>query len=146
MSRFTDTYSNRTYGLDKLFERVKEPLNEELKANGYQPIGLRTFKRVVKYYFKCLFYRVIYKHESVEVYDKFGNVTGNKILCTEFNPKNIDVNKTDGYYYYMMLRTPLKYRHLSFRPNSVWKKKQYQNVVLNGKDYPETNETTYGIY
>lgn len=140
-----DKYNRGSYNLEDIFESVKDELNKELKENGFQPIGLRTFKRVVKYYFKNLFMRVIYKFDDVELYHKMGFISGNKILCTSFNPKNIDVNLTDGYYYFLHWNAPKTYRRWSFTPSVMWKKKIFNNVRHNGKDYPELEEVVNGF-
>ena len=140
-----DKYNRRSYNLEDVFEYVKDDLNKELNANGFQSIGFRTFKRVVKYYFKNLFMRVIYKFEDVELYLKMGYLSGNKILCTSFNPKNINVNLTDGYYYFIQWTAPLMYRRWSFTPSVMWKKRIFNNVRHNGKDYPEIEEVVNGI-
>lgn len=141
-----DKYKNKIYTIDKLYELIKDSLNEELKANGYRKIGLRSFKQVIKHYFKHIYNRVVYNYETVEIYDRFGTLTGNKKLCTEFNPKYIDVNKTDGYFYFMLWLRPKAYRRWAFKPAPIWKKRQFQNVRDNGGDYPEVNDKTYGFY
>ena len=139
-------YNNGVYDIVRLYDLIKDSLNEELKENGFRPIGLRNFKQVVKHYFKHIFNRVVYKYETVELYDRFGTVTGNKKLCTDFNPRYVDVNKTDGYVYFILWLRPKKYRKWAFFPAPIWKKRQFQNVRDNKGDYPEVNEMTYGFY
>ena len=139
-------YNDRTYGLLKVYDLIKDDLNAELKAKGFREMSPRRFKRIIKHYFKHIYNRVVYKYQSVELYDRFGTVLGHKILCTEFNPKNIDVNATDGYYYFIFWQRPKAYRRWKFFPAPIWKKRIFQNVRDNGGDYPEINEMTYGIH
>ena len=139
-------YKENTYSIIKLYSIVKDSMNKELKDNGYRPIGSAIFKRTIKHYFKHIFNRVVYKHETVELYNSFGTLTGNKKLCTQFNPKYVDVNKTDGYFYFILWLRPKKYRRWAFKPAPIWKKRQFQNYRDNNVDYPEVNEMTYGFY
>jgi hypothetical protein len=137
---------DKPYDIIALFNEVKSDMNKELNANGYKSIGSRSFKQAVKHYFKHICNRVIYKYQTVEIYNRFGSLTGHKILCTEYNPPNIDVNKTDGYFFFLFWRRPKAYVRWAFKLAPIWKKRIFQNVRDNGGDYPEINEMTYGIY
>ncbi len=126
--------------LTDVYFLVEEEMNKELIDNGYRRITLRTFKSVIKTYWKEMCRRIVYNYESVEIYPQRGVLTGNKIYCTQFNPRAIDINKTDGYYYFINWDKPMKYRNAKLKPCSMWKKRQYRNVVDNGADYPELME------
>lgn len=134
---------NRPYTLTDLYEVIKDDMNNELRDAGFCEIGLRTFKQVIKHYYKSIMNRVIYRYETVELYNSFGTMTGHKILCTRFNPFAIDINKTDGYFYFTFWLRPRKYTKWSFKMAPIWKKRIFQNVRDNGGDYPELNEMTY---
>jgi hypothetical protein len=139
------TESKYHHSISSIYDNVIDNLNEELRRNGYRIITLRKFKQIVKHYFKHMFNRCIYKYQTVELYEKMGTLTGHKILCTEFNPKGVDVNKTDGYFYYIFWLRPAKYLRWAFTLAPIWKKRQFQNVRDNQGDYPEFDCLSYGI-
>lgn len=129
--------------IEDIFNSVKDEMNAELIANGFKPIGFTYFKRIVKRYWKTIMDRVIYKYDVVEIWKNRGTLCAHKIMCTNFNPHGIDVNKTDGYFYFIFWDRPKCNRYFKLNVAPILKKRQYQNVVLNGGDYPEIMEESY---
>ena len=132
------------YNTDDIYEMVKDDMLVELKANGYRSVRLRQFRHIVYHYWKVVYNLVIYKYETVELGNYLGWLTGKKILCTKFNPINLDINATDGFYYFIFWDRPKKLTHVKMKVPSTWKKKLFNNVRYNGADYPEIIEGEYG--
>lgn len=137
---------NNWTNLEDLYHRIEKDMNADLKRNGFKNCGIKIFRSVVKNYWRTIMNRVVYLFDEVELWNKFGTLGVRKILCTEFNPENIDVNKTDGYFYFIFWNRPLKYMKMTLKACGVWKKRAYQNVVFNGKDYPEIIRGQYVTY
>jgi hypothetical protein len=127
-----------------VYDYVKDDLNQELRDNGYRTINYKRFKNYVYNYWKEVYTRVVYKYESVILGGYMGSLHGHKILCTRFNPFAIDVNKTDGYFYFIFWHRPKLYGKYGIIIPRPWKRKMFRNVIDNGADYPEILENQYG--
>jgi hypothetical protein len=131
-------------GARDVYDYVIEDLNKELRANGYRKISYARFKNYIYHYWREVFTRVVFNYESVELGGYFGSLHGHKILCTRFNPFALDINKTDGYYYFIFWHRPKTLARYGVRIPKPWKRKMYRNVIDNGADYPEILENQYG--
>ena len=135
--------------LNTIYSSILDEVNAKAKAkNKYSScsgiyLGKKRFNKIIKTYFKILFERVIYKYQSVEFYRNFGVIQAHKILCTKFNPKFINIMKTDGYFYFLFWDKPKDFYYHKFLPCKNWKTKLFKNVIDNGADYPEIYENTY---
>ena len=85
----------------------------------------RLFRKVVRLYFKKAF-EMIMQGKTFN-FPHIGDMFVAKILCTEFYPKNytkghVDVDKNDGFFYFIAWDRPKRYRTHKLCVSRKWKK------------------------
>lgn len=107
------------------------------KINGKVKTNERIFKRIIKLYLKKVF-DILMDGRKFE-FPNFGDLFMAKILCTKFNPKSykkdyIDVDKNDGFYYFVAWDRAKRYRTHKLVISRKWKKAINEIYVKTNKD------------
>ena len=144
-------YNKKKYiTLFGIYNSIKGELIPKLRKEGYPCINYTKFSKVVRLYFEILYRKCIYEGISVPVMDYMGTMTAVKTLCTKYNPTKTkwrtvngkketyivkyDVNKKEGYFYFILWELPKKYNWYKFMTSPKWKRTLYRHV-MNGNEY-----------
>jgi hypothetical protein len=134
-----------------IYHVVEKKMRSEIKERGFGDTSFQKFTKIVGMYFTKVFMRCIYENDSVPLYNGFGKIDAVKSLCTKYNPKKIkyatdedgnlftyeakyDVEKTEGYFYFLHWKLPRKYSWYKFLSAPKWKRMVYRNAKA-GNDY-----------
>tara|TARA_R110002020_G_scaffold395856_1_gene605889 strand:- start:577 stop:1113 length:537 start_codon:yes stop_codon:yes gene_type:complete len=147
-----------------IYLRSKEDVNIDIsKLNkgrtNVKNIGYRLYGDIIRSYFSIVFRQII-KGYTYPLLNKFGWLKVVKTLCTRYNPstysfKKVDgkiirkkielnVNKTDGFFYFVFWDCPKKYRHYRLKVSPKWKRLLFKGVIEDEMDYPDYSLLRYG--
>ncbi len=149
-----------------IYLRTKEEVNKDISElpksyTNVRNIGYRLYGDIVRTYFKLIFIEIL-NGFSYPLLNKFGFLRAVKTLCTRYNPStfsfkkingktirekiDLDINKTDGFFYFIFWDSPKKYRHYRFRPSKKWKSLLFKQVTEKEMDFPDYSLLRYGKY
>lgn len=147
-----------------VYLRTREDVNEDISKlpksrTKVRNIGYRLYGDIIRLYFSIIF-REILKGYTYPLLNKFGFLKAVKTLCTRYNPSTytfktikgkvirekveLDINKTDGFFYFIFWDSPKKYRHYRFRTSPKWKSLLFKGVIEDEMDYPDYSLLRYG--
>tara|TARA_R110002020_G_scaffold2532_10_gene12191 strand:+ start:2958 stop:3503 length:546 start_codon:yes stop_codon:yes gene_type:complete len=137
--------------LESIYKLIEDNVNNRFKKKGLRyKFNYRMLTKAVGNYFRDVLFRVIENNEDVKLVSKLGTFSLSKVLCTKYNPTKFftyrkdgklitkkmkfDVNKTDGYFYYIYWNRVKAYRRCKIRFSRRWKRMIYKEMVLNFGD------------
>jgi len=147
-----------------IYLRTKGDVNKDISnliksRTNVKNIGYRLYGDIIRSYFSIVF-REIIKGYTYPLLNKFGFFKVVKTLCTRYNPSTfsfkkingkiirekveLNINKTDGFFYFIFWDSPKKYRHYRFRTSRKWKSLLFKGVIENEMDYPDYSLLNYG--
>jgi hypothetical protein len=156
--------SRGAYTLFGVFNEVEDEVNKEIDKipigrTRVKRITYRLFGDIIRMYFKICFREVIVRGYGFPLLNKFGELRAVKTLATRYNPTTftwvkengkairklvkLDLNKTNGYMFFVFWDCPKKYRHFKLKLSPKWKSllfKQYQD----GMEFPDISVLAYG--
>lgn len=143
-------------------EEVKKDILKLPKGRtNVKNIGYRLYGDIIRSYFAIIF-RKLLEGYSYPLLNKFGTLKAVKTLCTRYNPSTftflrkdnklirkkveLDINKTDGFFYFIFWDSAKKYRHYRLKVSPKWKTILFKKVKEEEMDYPDYSLLRYGRY
>ncbi len=147
-----------------IYLQTKDEVNKDILKlqkgrTNVKNIGYRLYGDIIRSYFSIVF-RQLLKGYSYPLLNKFGFLKVVKTLCTRYNPSTytfktinnkvvrekveLDINKTDGFFYFIFWDSPKKYRHYRLRVSRKWKSLLFKGVIEDDMDYPDYSILNYG--
>jgi hypothetical protein len=129
------------------------------KGKFIKHVNYKVFKTIVMSYMRILLTRTI-NGEITHLHNKFGDIYPVKTKAIRYNlmrwvftkengsvvrkKEKVNLNKTNGYAYFVFWNSPKIYRHHRLRLSRTWYKKLLDNIFNNGMSVMDITLNKYG--
>jgi len=152
------------YTLLGVYNECSELLDSRLnkvnygKGKNIKHVNYKVFKTIVMAYMRILLSSTV-NGKINSLYNRFGDIYAVKAKAIRYNPmrwvftkengkvvrkqEKVDLNKTNGYVYFIFWNNPKIYRHYKLKLSRTWIKELLNNV-FRGMDVLDVSLNKYG--
>lgn len=156
---------NGAYTLKGVYDECSELMDSRLNKVNYgkgrhiKHVNYKVFKTIVMAYMREMLKEVVEGYTGT-LYNRFGELYAVKSKAIRYNPYRwvfkkvdgevvrervkIDLNKTNGYVYFVFWNAPKIYRHYKLKLSRTWNKRLLDNVFNNRLDLLDITMNKYG--
>jgi hypothetical protein len=156
---------NGAYTLLGVYEECSELLDSRLYKVNYgkgkyiKHVNYKVFKTIVMAYMREMLNEVVNGNIGT-LYNRFGELYAVKSKAIRYNPYTwlfkkvdgktvrervkVDLNKTNGYVFFVFWNAPKIYRHYKLKLSRTWNKKLLDNVLIKNMEVLDITMNKYG--